>query len=223
MVVLCRRSIVRFFMRFAIVLILIHTGIAVAYYIVADPDKFDFIPMFDLDREQNIPTLFSSLLFIFNALLFWLLGKRDNEEGRYWYGLAGVFVFLSFDESATIHEKIGDITERFVDASGILYYPWVVSYSVLVFILTAIYLRFFLKMPKKRFWRFVLAAAIFLTGAVGFELLGAQEAYHYGTDSPLYTIYYTIEESMEMFGLIYLMNILLEMLGGTSVRIDTDK
>ncbi len=217
MVTIKRKSVLRFFIFSAIVLIFIHIVIAVKYYIVGDPDKFDFIPMFDLDREQNIPTLFSSLLFIFNALFFWLLGKYRQDERKYWYGLAGVFAFLSFDESATIHEKLGDLTEQFVDASGILYYPWVISYSLLVLLLVVLYFRFFYHMPKKLFHRFVLAAVIFLTGAVGFELLGAQEADLYGTDSPLYTIYYTIEESLEMFGLIYLMGILLDMLDGKQI------
>ena len=214
MVTINRKSVLKFFIFSAIVLILIHSVIAVTYYIVGNPDKFDFIPMFDLDREQNIPTLFSSLLFMFNALLFWLIGKYQQEEKKYWYGLASLFAFLSFDESATIHEKLGDFTEQFVDASGILYYPWVISYSLLVLVLVILYFRFFYHMPKKLFYRFVLAAAIFLSGAIGFELLGAQEADLYGTDSPLYTIYYTIEESLEMFGLIYLMGILLDMLDG---------
>ena len=224
MITIERKRVLKFFVILAVLLIIMHSAIAVVYYIVGDPEKFDFIRMFDLDREQNIPTLFSSLLFIFNALLFWLIGKNSaDSERKYWYGLAGVFAFLSFDESATIHENLGDLTEQFVDASGILYYPWVISYSLLVLMLVVFYFRFFYNMPKKLFYRFVLAAAIFLSGAIGFELLGAQEADLYGTDSPLYTIYYTIEESLEMFGLIYLMGILLDMLDGKQVLFSSSR
>jgi hypothetical protein len=179
--------------------------------------------MFDLDMERNIPTLFSSFLFVLNAILFYLLSINDKiENGKkhyYWLGLAFIFAFLSFDESAKIHEQLGDLTENFVDATGVLYYPWVISYGLLVLLLGIVYFRFFWSMGRKLFYRFMLAAFIFLSGAIGFELLGAHESSLYGTTSPLYSIYYTIEESLEMFGLIYLSSILLSLLDHVALRI----
>lgn len=213
------KPLIKLFTITAILLILIHLSIAVTYYLIADPEKFDFIDMFDLDIEYNIPTFFSSLLFLFNGILFWLLGKAAHQKRKYWFGLSAIFIFLAFDESTKIHENIGDFTEKFVDASGALFFPWVISYMAIVGILGLVYLRFFLAMPKGYFLRFMLAAFIFLSGAIGLELLGAQEAYRYGTESPLYTLYYTIEESLEMFGLIYLMHILSDMLDGTKLQL----
>jgi hypothetical protein len=179
--------------------------------------------MFDLDMERNVPTLFSSLLFMLNAILFYLLSvKERSKQGKknyYWMGLSFVFAFLSFDESAKIHEQLGDLTENFVDATGILYYPWVISYGVLVLLLGIVYFRFFWSMERKLFYRFMIAAAIFLSGAIGFELLGAYESSLYGTTSPLYSLYYTIEESLEMFGLIYLSSVLLSLLDNVTLRI----
>jgi hypothetical protein len=221
MIILGRKKILKLLTVFAIFLIFVHTTILILYYMIGDPKKFDFVQMFDLDMEANIPTLFSSLLFMINAFFFWAIAQSsDLKERRYWNGLAVIFAFLSFDESAKIHENIGDLTERFIHTGGVFYYPWVISYSILVLILGLVYLKFFLQMPRSIFYRFMLAAAIFLTGAIGFELLGAQEAEMYGTSSPLYSIYYTIEESLEMFGLIYLSGILLEMLEGKKIRFD---
>jgi len=221
------KPIVKSLIIFALALICIHSVILIIYYIVDDPDKFGFVRMFDLDMERNVPTLFSSLLFAISALLFWLLGSDKDEEERlkrrYWYGLAGVFLFLSFDESAKIHENIGDYTERFIEASGFLYYPWVISYGILVLILAVLYFKFFWRMPRKVMLSFFKAAAIFLTGAVGFELLGAYESSLHGTASMLYSILYTIEESLEMFGLIYLISILFGLLNGKTVRMKSIK
>jgi len=207
----------------AAVLIAIHIVILGIYYYVGDPDKFDFVRMFDLDMEQNIPTLFSSALMLIAAFLFYLLSKSPKEikkgSRRYWLGLSFIFTFLAFDESAKIHEKLGDYTEKFVEATGYLHYPWVISYSVLVLVLGFFYFKFFWRMESKVFWSFMGAAAIFLSGAIGFELLGANESSLHSTDTILYSIYYTIEESLEMFGVIYLISILLNLLGGKSVEI----
>ena len=127
-------------------------------------------------------------------------------------GLSWIFVYLAFDESAKIHEQIGDYTENFVNASGYLYYPWVISYGILLLILGAIYVRFFWRMERRTLWRFALAAVIFLGGAVGMELLGAKEASLHSANTLRYCVYYTIEESMEMFGVIYLIHLLLDLL-----------
>jgi len=223
-ITLNRTKIIRFLSLLALMLIVIHIIILGIYYYVGDPDKFGFIRMFDLDMERNIPTLFSSTLLMISGFLFYLLSKTPSEAEKgsrsYWLGLSFVFVFLAFDESAKIHEQIGDFTVRFVDATGYLHYPWVISYSVLVLVLGAFYLRFFLKMEKKIFWSFMGAAAIFLSGAIGFELLGANESSMHGTKGILYSTFYTIEESLEMFGVIYLIYILLGLLENKSLKIE---
>jgi len=220
-------KVVKFLSIIAIILIVIHIIILGIYYYIGDPDKFDFIRMFDLDMERNVPTLFSSALMLISAFLFYLLSKEPNEVKKgsrpFWLGLSFVFTFLAFDESAKIHEKLGDFTERFVEASGFLHYPWVISYSILVIVLGLFYMRFFWRMPSKVFWSFIGAAAIFLSGAIGFELLGANESSIHSTSTLLYSTYYTIEESLEMFGVIYLIWILLNLLKGKTLVVDVKK
>ena len=216
-------DIVKFLSFIAILLIVIHITILAIYFIINDPEKFDFVRLFDLDMERNVPTLFSSAILLISAFLFYLLSKtsheRDKGNRKGWLGLSWIFVFLAFDESAKIHENIGDYTENFVEASGFLYYPWVISYGILVAILGAIYLPFFRRMERKVFYSFMFAAAIFLTGAIGLEMLGAAEASAHGDDTMLYCFYYTIEESMEMFGVIYLISILLKLLKGAKLTV----
>lgn len=220
-------GITKFLSTIAIVLIVANSVMLFIYFSVENPDKFDFVQMVDLDQEANLPTLFSSIILSIAGFLFYLLSKSLVEakatEKKYWVGLSLIFVFLAFDESAKIHETLGDYTEKFVETSGYLHYPWVISYSILVLILGFFYMRFFWNMKKKVFHSFMLAAFIFLSGAIGFELLGAKEASLHGTDTLLYCTYYTIEESLEMFGVIYLIWILLNLLSQRSVHLDIEK
>ena len=49
---------------------------------------------------------------------------------------------------------------------------------------------------------FVISAAIYVSGAIGFEMLGAREYYNSGDEMTLlYSVFYTIEELLEMLGI----------------------
>ena len=212
-------TIVTFLLYIAAILVAIHTGILIIYYQINNPEIFDFVRMFDLDMERNIPTLFSSLLLALGSLLFYLLSLIDNDkkEKNYWRGLSLVFIFLSFDESAKIHEQIGDYVEKYVHLDGYFYYPWVLVYGFGIILLAMIYMKFFWSMPRKVFWSFMAAATLYLTGAIVFDMIGGNEASQHGTTTILYSIYYTIEESLEMLGSIYLISILLKLLEHKSI------
>jgi len=207
-------TIITFLLSIATLLVAIHTGILIAYYQINNPEVFDFVRMFDLDMERNIPTLFSSLLLALGSLLFYLISLTDNAnmEKNYWRGLSVVFIFLAFDESAKIHEQIGDYVEKYVHLDGYFYYPWVLVYGFCIILLAIIYMKFFWSMPRKVFWSFMGAAALYLTGAIVFDMIGGNEASQHGTTTIFYSIYYTIEESLEMLGSIYLISILLKLL-----------
>jgi hypothetical protein len=214
-------KIVTFLSVAAAVFILANIIMLIIYFSIGDPDKFPFIQLIDLDQEANLPTLFSSIILLVSAFLFYLLSKNTVQQRsgdkRYWFGLSLVFLFLSFDESAMIHEDIGDFISQFINASGYLYYPWFVIYSLLIIILGGYYIRFFFEMDRKLFLSFIRAAIIYLSGAIGFDLLGSKEISIHGADTLLYCIYFTIEESLEMFGVIYLIWILLNLLDGCNI------
>jgi len=222
-ILLNRKKMIKFLSFIALTIIGIHSIILSIYYYIGDPDTFDFIRMFDLDMERNVPTLFSSAILLISSFLFYLLSQTSSAEKQrkkpYWLGLSFIFIFLAFDESAKIHEQLGDLTEHFVDATGYLHYPWVIPYALMVFVLGIVYFRFFWNMEKKVFWAFMCAAVIFLSGALGFELLGANESSQNGTKSLLYSVLYTIEETLEMFGVIYLIYILLGLLEGENLKV----
>ena len=205
------------------ILSLVHVSVLCAYYWINDENQFGFIPMIDFDYESNIPTLFTTLLFIFSALLLAVHWKgcrqSHSHEAKYWFGLILLFVFLGFDEGIKIHEFTGDFVERFIVAQGYLYFPWFIPYSIALLVLTLIYFRFYLELPVKTKKQLFLSALVFLSAAIGLDIIGANEAYLNGTDSILYSILYTAEEIMEMVGLIIFITALIDLLSIRHIEI----
>ncbi|MCI5142874.1 MAG: peptidase M48 Ste24p [Candidatus Electrothrix sp. ATG1] len=173
----------------------------------------------DLDIEKNIPSLYSGFALVLSSLLFFCISSLEKKQGRkryYWLGLAAVFLFLSLDEAFVLHERLGDYTEKYIkstgslEASGLLYFPWIIPYSILMTILGLLYFRFIFRLPRKTTVLLVLSAIIFLSGAAGFDMLGGREADLHGYYTITYTVLYTIEEFLEMSGVVLLIYTLLD-------------
>ncbi|MCI5143186.1 MAG: hypothetical protein D3909_15955 [Candidatus Electrothrix sp. ATG1] len=77
-------------------------------------------------------------------------------------------------------------------------------------ILGLLYFRFLFCLPRKTFVLFICSAVIFLTGAGFFDMLGGKEAELHGYYSITYTVLYTIEEFLEMIGVVLLIYTLLD-------------
>jgi hypothetical protein len=71
------------------------------------------------------------------------------------------------------------------------------------------YLKFLLHLPAKTRWRFVVAATLYLGGAIGMELIGGRYADLHGMENLAYSMTATVEESLEMAGVIVFIYTLL--------------
>ena len=173
----------------------------------------DFTLWFDLDTERNIPSLYSAAAVLFCALLSLLLAyfakTKDTFHAIHWLSLACIFLFLSLDEACELHEAIGDWTENYIHATGWIYFPWVLPYSVFALCCVLLYLKFFLQLPKRTKRLFIIFGAIYLIGAVFFDMLGGREAELHGFDSLIYCLLYTVEEILEMLGIVGIIYTLL--------------
>lgn len=207
------RSIGRVLYGIIAALALIHIGILVQYYRVGDPDVFDFVPLFDLDCEGNIPSLFSCYLFLANVvalLVHWGHARAQRSpDALRWLGLALVFFFLSLDEGAKLHEQVGDMMGSVVQTEGFLNWPWFIPYLAGFAVLVVLYLPFYRRLPRVTRRAFFVAAAVFITGAAGLDILGGREAHLYDTTTMTYSALYTAEEVMEMVGLVLFLKALL--------------
>lgn len=160
--------------------------------------------LFDLDQEANIPTFYASVMLLFCSALLSIISiakkSVNTSDWIYWAGLATIFLFLSLDEMIAIHEKLGRFVRVLLDTSGYLYFAWVIPYSILLVVFLLAYLKFLINLPQKTRLLFFIAGVIYVSGALGLEILGASEVVNHGYESINYIVLASLEESLEMIG-----------------------
>ncbi len=157
--------------------------------------------LFNVNAEASIPTWYSQLLLFTAAALLFLCAKTSKSFRKHWYGLSGLFLFLSIDEGASIHELTTEpIRDFFSINSGPLYYSWIILYGALVLFLLVVLWKFIMSLNIKTRGLFVLSGAIFIFGAVILESMGAQIAAQYGETVSSYSFVVMAEEFFEMIG-----------------------
>ncbi len=172
--------------------------------------------LFFLDGEGNVPAIFSTWLFLINAVLFLIVWKAAclaGDSPKIWLFLSGVFVFLALDESISIHERLIDPLRQGLDAGGIFYYTWIIPYGIGVVLLSIFTIPVFWRMQKKiRFW-FGLSAATYLFATIGLEMISGKYLVMMNEEKDIvWILMITLEESLEMAGLIILVYALLLLL-----------
>jgi hypothetical protein len=187
----------------AVVLFLSLSGLAVELAQSIWPLQTDEMPLgfVSLSYEQNLPTWFSSHLILICAALLALISFTEGGHGaeyrRHWRGLAFIFVYISLDEAVELHEGLNLLFET----SGFLYFGWTIPFGLLVIGLAITYWKFLWDLPPRTRWRFVLAAMLYVGGALGVELpLGYWTDLH-GDDNLTYRLLDWLEESLEICGM----------------------
>ncbi len=200
-----------------LILFLLNISVIAVRILTGHDVMMGVIPMFDFDRESNIPTLFSTLLLLSSSLLLYFVGKIGKEvrvSPFFWYVLSVVFLFLAVDEFASIHERLTVPVRQVTGVSGALYFAWVIPYALFVLVIGAFSYKFLLGLTSKTRLLFIVAGSVYLSGAIGMEVIGGYISQEYGMDSLYYTMQYTIEESLEMLGIIIFNYSILDYLVG---------
>ena len=196
--------------------------LALLFWFLYDDPFPTFYKYFNVARERNIPTLYSVIALTVAATLLATNARHSWEkcdgQHRYWAGLALIFLFLAFDEGTKIHEMMSGVMGRWVTRKGYLYWPWVIPYGFAVLVLAAVYLRFLVRLLRTTRYYFILAALLFLGGAIGVDMLQGREAYlNIGSDKTiLYCVLYSLEEFLEMIGVAVFIYALLKNLADES-------
>lgn len=178
-------------------------------------DIYPLFRIFDVDEEANIPTFYNALLFLLSSVLLILIGtirRRENAPySKHWLFLGFLFLFLSVDEASIIHEEfVRPMKNLFDICGGALRHAWVIVYLPLVLILLLWMLRFLRSLPPRIMHIFIVAGIVFISGAVGFELLHGHVYTNYPEAEVLIDVLPMIEEFLEMAGLIIFIKGLLE-------------
>lgn len=200
------RKTIQIFLGLAFSLIVICVLVRFGTYIMPKyPLQATLVSLFNIDGEQTVTAFFSWSLLLFAALLLGAIAYskkvvRDRYT-RQWIALAAIFFYLSVDEAIGIHERIGLIVTDKLNPSGLFYYAWTIPGGIFVLVCFLAFLRFINHLPTQVKYLFVLAGSIYIGGALIVEMYNGYYMSLYGAQ-PLYYAFTTVEEGMEMLGII---------------------
>jgi hypothetical protein len=161
--------------------------------------------IFSLTHEGNVPTWFSTLLLVSVAGLSVMIALCQTEARTGWWGLGGLFLYLSIDEAAALHETFTTPLREALNLGGYLYFGWVLVGVPFVLIMALLFLPFVWQLPRRTQITIVIAAMLYLIGALGIEVISANLWYQNDGTSLLYSAIGTVEEFCEMQGVIVLL------------------
>lgn len=187
-------------------------GQFVKYYLGHDY-VFGLINKFNLSHEGNIPTWYSSVTLLVCAVLLWTIGRHTRVErdrySRHWSALALLFLYLSIDEGAAIHEMINRPLRDALGTHGFLYYPAALVGAIFAAIVGSAYVSFLRSLHARSRLLFVASAAVYLSGALVIEAFSARHAELFGQQNMTYAAITTLEELCEMLGVVIFVYALL--------------
>jgi hypothetical protein len=186
------------------------------------------VPLFRLDREANLPTWWSSTMLLFAAVVLAALGHADRRRTARWHGhwtaLAVIFLAMAIDETAQMHEIVGRVVRKLGNTTGVFYMAWTLPALAFVVAVGVSYLRFLLALPRATAIGFVVAGALYVGGALGFELIGSPIDQLHQERHPLLAYLTLFEETLEMAGVVLFVACLLRFaaheLGAVRIRLD---
>ncbi|WP_299554931.1 hypothetical protein [Seonamhaeicola sp.] len=159
---------------------------------------------FNFNYENSVPTAYSAVAILLCSILLFIISTDNNlskSNSRKWLFLSLVFLFLFFDEIIEFHETIDYYVQSRLNTTGMLFFAWVIPYSLFVAVLGLVYIRFLWNLKKNIRTLFIVSGIIYVGGAIGMELFQAQIIYTTREHNIIYYIFTSIEELMEMLGI----------------------
>lgn len=172
-----------------------------------------FLVKFDLAGEQTVAAwLSSALMLLCTAPLFQIAALRrrlGEHDVRHWAVLGLIFVGLSMDETVGFHEMTTGPLRAAFNGSGIFLYAWVVPALAFVAVVALAYARFLFGQPAWFRNRCILAGALFVGAAVGFEMMEGAFAEFYLEHRVIHEIAAHLEDVLEFAGILVFLHALL--------------
>ncbi|HEY5945147.1 MAG TPA: hypothetical protein VIV40_06635 [Kofleriaceae bacterium] len=154
------------------------------------------LPKLSLSYEGNLPTWWSSSLLLASAIAAGAIARERPAWHRHWWGITAMLAWMSLDEAAELHEHLAGL----VGTSGVLYFDWVIPAAVVVALVAVIYWPFVRALAPTTRTRLIVAAAIYIAGALVMELPLGWWTEQHGNEGLTYGLIDWVEETMEMIG-----------------------
>ena len=164
--------------------------------------------VFDLDEEESFGTWYSAMILLATGRLLLAQAKvlrASSDTWHLWWLVLGIgFHVLSVDEVVGMHELLNTVMESA---------PWTVVGFWIVGVVGLSYIPFIWQYRWRTGALFLVAGAIYAGGAVGVEHWTGSDV-----NSLHYNMWTTLEEGMEMSGVIVMIYALLDFMRGGSAQ-----
>ncbi len=184
---------------------------------------------FDLEYEQNLPTWFASVQLAIAALLLgiFVVYRSWHERRRTWLPLAvpAAVLFMSLDEIAEIHEKIGYKSDVLLPQGSRAVTPfpytgiWMFLLAVPFLVVTLIVFRRLIRgsvIRASSFRRILFGFVLLIAGAAGVEVWA-----NFTFDNPaIHLVQVSLEEGLELLGGTTIVWGAIELLAASSIRME---
>ncbi len=206
----------------ALLFVLVSTVGQLVKFLTGHDEVMGLVSLTYVDHEGNLPTVFSALLLAAASAALTLAAatawrNRAPDVSR-WAILALGFLYLAFDEGAALHERLRAPLFAFLghsaEAEGSEAY-WVIRALGAMAVLVLVFGKFLLRLPVRTRRTFVIGGALYFAGAAGLDIVGRLWALSHGVQNLTYVFFATLEESLELAGVIVLIYGVLAYVGET--------
>lgn len=170
----------------------------------------------EVDREASLPTWYAVITLMACAVLLAVIARdafrRGRPFARHWAALAVIFALLSLEEIIGIHSEV---TQRLRDVVSITEgFGYAIALSAIALLglatVAVLFGRFYLHLPAR--WRrwFTVGAVIYLIGVFASDAVGDYLITASGTPTLAYVVVQTVEEALEMIGVLIFIVMLLD-------------
>ena len=145
-------------------------------------DYWELVGLFDMDSEISLYAWYSTTILLFvPACLLMFIGYKKKQSGDKlswaWFVVGAVFMFLSLDDGAMIHEKLSTINRLIglqdLLGGGIFAWSWWVIYLPIAVVLAVVLLKWFLSLPTRTKAFICIGILIAVVGQMGMEAVSS--------------------------------------------------
>lgn len=174
--------------------------------VLSGAGEADMVWVFDADSEEGVLTWISIVLLFTVAGLLFANGQDALQSGRGavlpWFGLSVLFGLVSYDEFYGLHERLSDVLSRNLGGSGLLHFAWVVPLGIVALAGLWLLMPFLNSLGPRTRRLAVLSAIVYLTGAVGMEMIAGPVIEELGRHTFQYRLLANLEEGLEVAGIL---------------------
>jgi hypothetical protein len=191
--------------------------VRIGWHVYGHEDMRGMVRFFDVEREANAPSWASAFLFGIISLTLFLIGLAGrsvrSRDWKHWVAMGCVAMYLSLDDGGKVHEMYVNwmSVEMWKSLPTIFSYHWVVVGIPFATIVGLSFLKLLLRLPRRTAIGMVLSGAVFVSGALGMEMISGQYRaidLNWGMDMK-YALMVLVEETFEFAGAAMFLCVLL--------------